>query len=190
MRAAKAALPVPLVLTVQISQSALGRQRCPHRALRIIFLSQGVAEQGHQPVADFLCDMAAHFRDSCGSNIEIGTDEIAPFFSVELCGNTGRIHQIAEHHRDMPALAHGLGRWCRSRCYRGSRRYCFRAGVSAQRCNGVKQLQPMPDCRDAKLLQGLVRQTRKDRLVYLILAERRLILSEAQAPQPDHDVHD
>ena len=30
----------------------------------------------------------------------------------------------------------------------------------------------------------------KDRLVYLVLAECRLILSEAQAPQPDHDVHD
>jgi hypothetical protein len=30
-----------------------------------------------------------------------------------------------------------------------------------------------------------MRQARKDRLVYLILAECRLILSEAKAPQPD-----
>ena len=29
----------------------------------------------------------------------------------------------------------------------------------------------MPNCRDPKLLQGLVRQAGKDRLVYLILAE-------------------
>ena len=29
----------------------------------------------------------------------------------------------------------------------------------------------------------------KDRLVYLILAEDRLIFPEAQAPQPDHNVH-
>jgi hypothetical protein len=42
----------------------------------------------------------------------------------------------------------------------------------------------------AKLLQGLVRQARKNRLVYLILAEGRLVLPEAQAPQPDHNVHD
>src|ERR1700719_2080468 len=48
----------------------------------------------------------------------------------------------------------------------------------------------MPDCCDPKLLQGLVRQTRKDRLVYFILAECRLILPEAQAQQPDHNVHD
>jgi hypothetical protein len=43
---------------------------------------------------------------------------------------------------------------------------------------------------DAKLLQVLCRQARQDRLVYLILAEYRLILPEAKAPQPDHDVHD
>ena len=48
----------------------------------------------------------------------------------------------------------------------------------------------MTDCCDAKLLQGLVRQARKDRLVYLILAECSLILPEAQAPQPEHNVHD
>ena len=48
----------------------------------------------------------------------------------------------------------------------------------------------MPNRRDAKLLQVLVRQARENRLVYLILAECRLILPEAQAPQPDHNVHD
>ena len=36
----------------------------------------------------------------------------------------------------------------------------------------------------------LVRQARENRLVYLILAEDRLVLPEAQAPQPDHNVHD
>src|SRR6516162_4520625 len=48
----------------------------------------------------------------------------------------------------------------------------------------------MPERRDAKLLQVLVRQARQNRLVYVILAECCLILPEAQAPQPDHDVHD
>jgi hypothetical protein len=40
----------------------------------------------------------------------------------------------------------------------------------------------MPNCCDAKLLQGLVRQARKNRLVYLVLAESRLITFEAKAP--------
>ena len=48
----------------------------------------------------------------------------------------------------------------------------------------------MPERRNAKLLQVLSRQARKNRFVYLILAERSLILSKAKAPQPDHDVHD
>ena len=48
----------------------------------------------------------------------------------------------------------------------------------------------MPERGDAKLLQVLRRQARKNRLVYLVLAECRLVLPEAQAPQPDHNVHD
>jgi hypothetical protein len=32
-------------------------------------------------------------------------------------------------------------------------------------------------------------QARENRLVYVILAECRLILPEAQVPQPDHNVH-
>ena len=47
----------------------------------------------------------------------------------------------------------------------------------------------MPDCCDAKFLEVLRRQVGQDRLVYLVLAECRLLLPEAEAPQPDHDVH-
>ena len=75
----------------------------------------------------------------------------------------------------------------RGRCVNGWR---LAARVGAQSSDSIEQLQPMPNCCDAKLLQRLVRQARKDGLVYLILAECRLILPEAQAPQPDHDVHD
>ena len=48
----------------------------------------------------------------------------------------------------------------------------------------------MAQRRDAKLLQVLGRQVREDRLVNVVIAECRLILPEAQAPQPDHNVHD
>ena len=64
------------------------------------------------------------------------------------------------------------------------------ARLATQSSNGVEQLHPVPECRNAKLLQVLLRQAWKNRLVYLILAEDRLILPEAQAPQPDHNVHD
>ena len=39
-------------------------------------------------------------------------------------------------------------------------------------------------------LRSSSRQVRQDRLVYVILAEHRLILPEAQAPQPDRNVHE
>ena len=48
----------------------------------------------------------------------------------------------------------------------------------------------MAEDRDAKLFQVLRRQVRQDTFVYLVVAERSLILPEAHAPQPDHDVHD
>ena len=43
--------------------------------------------------------------------------------------------------------------------------------------------------RDAKVLQVVRREVGQDRLVYFVLAERSLVLPEAQAPQPNHDVH-
>jgi hypothetical protein len=47
----------------------------------------------------------------------------------------------------------------------------------------------MTNRTDPKFLEVLRREVRQDRFVYLIVAECRLILPEAQAPQPDHDVH-
>ena len=48
-----------------------------------------------------------------------------------------------------------------------------------------------PTSADApSLLQVLSRQIGQDRLIYLVLAEDRLVLAEAQASQPDHHVHD
>ena len=47
----------------------------------------------------------------------------------------------------------------------------------------------MSDKSDTKILQILGRQARQDRVVDLILAECRLILFEAKAPQPTSDVH-
>jgi hypothetical protein len=73
---------------------------------------------------------------------------------------------------------------CRS-CFRKRR---FRGRLSAQRGDSVEQLSAVPERRDAKFLQVLSRQARKNRLVDLVLAECRLIPFEAKAPQPTPDV--
>src|SRR5262245_65850492 len=75
----------------------------------------------------------------------------------------------------------------RGRCVSRGR---LAARVVTQRSDSIEQLHTVPKRRDAKLLEVLFRHARKNRLVYVILAECRLILAEAQAPQPDHDVHD
>src|SRR5262249_37423319 len=77
-----------------------------------------------------------------------------------------------------------------ARCGRGLDGGRLTAVVFAQSRDGIQQLAAVPKRGDAQLLQVLSRQARKNRLVYVILAECRLILPEAQAPQPDHDVHD
>ena len=59
----------------------------------------------------------------------------------------------------------------------------------AQRGDGIEQLAAMPDGADAKLFQVLRRQTRQDRVVDRIVAERRLILFETKAPQPTSKFH-
>src|SRR5262249_36385346 len=48
----------------------------------------------------------------------------------------------------------------------------------------------MPKDEDAQILQILGREARKEPFRNGVLAECRLILAEAQAPQPDHDVLD
>src|SRR6516165_3216516 len=117
--------------------------------------------------------MAAPLSHCRRGRIEVGTDQIAPFLGIELCGDASRAHQIAEHHREVTALAGGFGGWCGSWCCSGGWRgwYRFRAGVSAQRGNGLEQLAAMPDRSDAELPQILRRQARQDCVVDLILAE-------------------
>jgi hypothetical protein len=181
-------------------------------SLGIVLLSHRIAEQRHQPVAEFFGDLAPHLRDRRRSGIEIRTNQVAPLFGIELGGNAGRIHQIAEHHRDMPPLARSFDRSGDRRRCRSSRdrhrmatfRDVFRGPVEcrksfgrrrlvcfrAQRSDSVEQLAAMPESPDAQFLQVLRRQCRQDCFVDLVLAECSLIPFEAKAPQPLPEVHD
>ena len=53
-----------------------------------------------------------------------------------------------------------------------------------------RSITAMPNSGDAKLFQVLCRQARENPFVNLVLAEGRLVLFEAEAPQPDHEVHE
>ncbi len=128
------------VLAVELSQCTLDCECRAHRALGIVLVRNRIAEQRHQPVAELLGDMPAHLRHRRRGGIEIGADEIAPFLGVEPRGDAGRIHQIAEHHGEVTALAHGFnaGTQLRRRLGGGNRlqwsnRYC--RGCYGRRCS-------------------------------------------------------
>ena len=125
--------------------------------------------------------MAAHLRHGDRGNIEIGTDQIAPFLGFELCRYPRRTHQIAEHHCEIAALAGGWSGswWC---CGALSAHHCFRAIIRAQRRDSIEQLAAVPERGNAKLFQVLSRQARKNRFVNLVFAECSLILSIAARP--------
>jgi hypothetical protein len=61
--------------------------------------------------------------------------------------------------------------------------------VAAQASNGFQELPAVTDRAHADFLQVLLRKDREDLLVYLVVSECRLVSFEAQAPQPNRDVH-
>ena len=109
MRAVELRLAAAGVLAVELGKRALDRQRRARRALGVVLMRHRIAEQRHQPVAELLGDMAAHLVDRRRSGVEIGADEVAPLLGIELRGNAGRADQIAEHHREIAALAGHFG---------------------------------------------------------------------------------
>ncbi len=109
------------VCAVEVGERALDCERGAHRALRIVLLRDRVAEQRHDPVAEFFRDMATHLPDRLGRRVEIAADEIAPVLGVERRGHARRSHEVAEHHRQMPPLR-GFGRGGRGGFRRFGRR--------------------------------------------------------------------
>jgi hypothetical protein len=115
------------------------------------------------------------------------------------CGPKSDESKVAEHHREVAALARGRGsgrhsRWrlgglSRSRRMRESfGRRLFLVLVTAQRGDGFEQRAAVPDKVDAQILQVLRRQAWQDLLVDRIVAECSIVLSEAEAPQPSLDI--
>ena len=166
MRAASYRLAAAGVVAVHPGQRALDRQRRPHRALGVVLMRHRITEQRHQPVAQFLGDMTAHFYDRRRGRVEIGADEVAPLLGIKLRGNAGRTHQIAEHHREIAALTAGFDRnggWRRRnrgrdrRLHDGPRRVCRRR-CAAQFRDRLQQLLAMAKRRDADVLEIIVGQ--------------------------------
>src|SRR5277367_7162241 len=63
------------------------------------------------------------------------------------------------------------------------------ARIGPQRGYSFEEYPAMTDRTNADFLQVLLGQVREDPFVDLVVAESRLVFFEAQAPQPDHHIH-
>jgi hypothetical protein len=122
--------------------------------------------------------VAAHLRDRCRSGVDISANQIAPLFGIELGGNAGRIHEIAEHHCDVAALAGGF--LSRRRC-RGRRRGRGRGGVEF--ADRAQQLAAIAE-NDAEIFEVLIGQVAKDGEVNAVFRKAQGILGEAELLEP------
>ena len=139
-----------------------------------------VAEIDQNAVAHVFRNKPVEVPDEISDGAMICSDDLAQILGIEASGELGRADQIAEHHRQLPALGIGPhGRIAGGRCrHRGT-----------ERGDGVEQPPTMPDQDDAEILQILGRQARQYPLIDLVRAERRLVLLEPEPSQPLRDIH-
>ena len=132
--------------------------------------------------------MAAKIGHRRRSFVEIGVDEVAPVLGVELCGETRRADEIAEHHRDRTALGRclkALG-WSRLRRGSGNVRRTTCAGYYGDR---VEQPSSIANNRNANVLEVVNRQPRQQVRVDLVVPELLLVLAEPKTAKPPADIH-
>jgi len=93
-----------------------------NRPLRIVFMRLWVAEIDQHAVAHVFGNKPVERGDSFADRAVIGGDYLAQVFGVEPCREFGRADQIAEHHRQLPALGFGSHRGIGGERWLGSRR--------------------------------------------------------------------
>ena len=126
-------------------------------ALGIVLVRLGIAKVHQQAIAQILRNIPVKALDHLGAGLLVRPHDVAPVFRIELPGQAGRVHQVAEQHRELPALglghvrrSHGrcgLGRLCMRRVGRGLRLGEARSGLRRRRV-------PSPDQDSALLVTG------------------------------------
>ncbi len=78
-----------------------------HGALGVVLVRLGPAEVHHQPIAKVLCDVPLETGHNLAAGTLIGPHDFAQLLRIELTGQLGRAHEVAEHHGQLPALRMG-----------------------------------------------------------------------------------
>ena len=64
----------------------------------------GIAKVHQQAVAQILCNIPVEALDDLGAGLLVRAYDVTPVFRVELPGQAGRVHQVAEQHRELPGV--------------------------------------------------------------------------------------
>ena len=85
------------VTRVEVGERSLDRERRAHRALAVVLLRLGIAEQCHQAVAELLQHVAAERSHGGRGGVEVTPHQISPVLGVEPRRQRSRADQVAKH---------------------------------------------------------------------------------------------
>jgi hypothetical protein len=97
-------------LLVELRDFIEDREARADGTLAIVVVGLRIPEERHHAVAQIFCDVAVEARNRSRSGAMIASHRLAPLLGVELTGDRGRAHQVAEQHRQMPPLSYHLSR--------------------------------------------------------------------------------
>ena len=149
------------------------------RPLGVVLMRTRKPEIHQYAVAHVLGDKAVEAPDDLGDAAMVCGDDLAQILGIELRGKRGRAHEIAEHHRQLPALGGE----------NGCRRLGHWSDIATQSRDGIEQFAAMTDRSNSECDQIIGRQAGHNRGVDIVVAEGGRVTLETQAAQPHCDVH-
>jgi hypothetical protein len=124
--------------------------------LGVIFVRPRVAEVDQQAIAEILCNITLEAGDHLGAGLLIGPYHLAPLLRVQLAGERGRVHEVAEQHGELAAFRLGcacnVGGRCGPRLVASGRSLPGRR-VGGERCAWGARLS-RPDQHAAVFIHG------------------------------------
>src|SRR5262245_21276090 len=107
---------VLLQTSIEVPHGSKNSQPSPYCSLGVILMGLGIAKIDEETITKELGDVPIIASNHLRTGGLVGTDHGPVLFGVELGGEFGRIHEVAEHHRELAAFGVGRGRghwgWC------------------------------------------------------------------------------
>lgn len=87
-------------MSVERRQLVADIQSCPDGALRVVFVGHRQPKDREHGITEEVGDRSPGALDHVSDHLVESADDFAGFLWVELLDQSGRAHQVGEHHRD------------------------------------------------------------------------------------------